>query len=193
MAPWNDVDAFDHFLYRREDQKHSVLYELGWRTVTDPSRHASRAVQQQFGHTLKSGVVYTFRHSHWPTGRIADGGGALRCSAFGSVSRTVLSPSCAYVRTADIRRGLVASRGDFLTNATSPGRTTSELAGLGIGNSVLQFAKQRLQGDGTIPLPDTTAYFSFGKSATEHDWLGRHSLMVPDLPRWPRNPKSGRE
>ena len=83
----------------------------------------------------------------------------------------------------------------FLANATSPGRTTSELAGLGIGNSVLRFAKQRLQGVATIPLPDTTAYLSFGKSAIEHDWLGRHSLMVCQICRTGlaiRNPAENR-
>jgi hypothetical protein len=62
----------------RDDLRHSVTYELGWRTLTDPSRRAAREVQQHFGHSLKSSVIYTFRHSHWPTGYVSRGGHAWR-------------------------------------------------------------------------------------------------------------------
>jgi hypothetical protein len=37
-------------------------------------------------------------------------------------------------------------------------RSTTEVAGLGVGNGVLRFVKQRLQGFMTVPLPDTSAY-----------------------------------
>lgn len=40
------------------------------------------------------------------------------------------------------------------------------MAGLGVGNGVLRFVKQRLQGYLTIPLPDTSAYLGFGKKAS---------------------------
>ena len=58
-----------------------MAYELGWRTTTDPSRRASKAVQQHFGHALKSAVVYTFRHSVWQGPSVADGGAAFRCGS----------------------------------------------------------------------------------------------------------------
>lgn len=63
----------------RDDLRHSITYELGWRTLTDPSRRAAREVQRHFGHALKSSVIYTFRHSHWPTGFVSRGGHAWRC------------------------------------------------------------------------------------------------------------------
>lgn len=68
----------DMSLVCRDDLRHSVTYELGWRTLTDPSRRAAREVQQHFGHSLKSSVIYTFRHSHWPTGYVSRGGHAWR-------------------------------------------------------------------------------------------------------------------
>ncbi len=38
------------------------------------------------------------------------------------------------------------------------------MAGLGLGNGVLRFVKQRLQGFATVPLPDTSAFLSFSAS-----------------------------
>lgn len=35
-----------------------MAYELAWRTLTDPSRHASVPVRQQLGDHLKSAVSY---------------------------------------------------------------------------------------------------------------------------------------
>lgn len=43
-------------------------------------------------------------------------------------------------------------------------RSSTEVAGLGVGNGVLRFAKQRLQGFVTVPLPETRAYLGFGAS-----------------------------
>jgi hypothetical protein len=40
------------------------------------------------------------------------------------------------------------------------------VAGLGVGNGVLRFVKQRLQGFMTIPLPDTSAYLGLSEYST---------------------------
>lgn len=49
--------------------EHSLQYEAGWRTVTDPSRAASDAVARHLGHSLKSALQYTFRHDrHFAAG-----------------------------------------------------------------------------------------------------------------------------
>ena len=37
------------------------------------------------------------------------------------------------------------------------------MAGLGVGNGVLRFVKQRLQGFMTVPLPDTSAYLGLSE------------------------------
>ncbi|MEW5305444.1 MAG: hypothetical protein WDW38_010472 [Sanguina aurantia] len=42
------------------DMKHALQYELGWRSITDPSKHASRAVLAQTGDFLKSALRYAF-------------------------------------------------------------------------------------------------------------------------------------
>ena len=43
---------------RSQDGQHAVAYELGWRTLSDPSRRASLPVRQQLGDHLKSAVSY---------------------------------------------------------------------------------------------------------------------------------------
>lgn len=45
-----------------QDRAHSIAYEAGLRTITDPSRAASNMVARHLGHSLKSAVQYTFRH-----------------------------------------------------------------------------------------------------------------------------------
>lgn len=58
----------------RQDLRHSVAYEAGWRTVRDPTRAASPAVAAQLGHSLKSAAQYTFRHLvAFPVGQEQEG------------------------------------------------------------------------------------------------------------------------
>ncbi|CAI0377975.1 unnamed protein product [Linum tenue] len=40
---------------------HDLVYNLGWRTLTDPSQLASRSVRMQLGHSLLSSLKYTFK------------------------------------------------------------------------------------------------------------------------------------
>ncbi|KDP44724.1 hypothetical protein JCGZ_01224 [Jatropha curcas] len=42
-------------------RKHDLVYNLSWRTLTDPSQMASRSVRRQLGHGLLSSLKYTFR------------------------------------------------------------------------------------------------------------------------------------
>ncbi|XP_061997789.1 uncharacterized protein LOC133715336 [Rosa rugosa] len=39
---------------------HDVVYNLGWRTLTDPSQMASKSIRRQLGHGLLSSIKYTF-------------------------------------------------------------------------------------------------------------------------------------
>ncbi|KAL5705084.1 hypothetical protein ACHQM5_023429 [Ranunculus cassubicifolius] len=41
-------------------QNHNLSYNLGWRTLTDPSQMASRSVRDQLGHSLISSLKYRF-------------------------------------------------------------------------------------------------------------------------------------
>ena len=47
---------------------HDLKYNLGWRTLTDPSQMSSRSIRRQLGHGLLSSLKYTFkidrRNSH---------------------------------------------------------------------------------------------------------------------------------
>lgn len=57
---------------RSEDARHAVSYELAWRRLSDPTRLASRAVQQQLGDQLKSAIRHIMRantldNPHYPT------------------------------------------------------------------------------------------------------------------------------
>ncbi|CAI0415710.1 unnamed protein product [Linum tenue] len=40
-------------------RNHDLVYNLGWRTLTDPSQLASRSVRRQLGHSLLSSLKYT--------------------------------------------------------------------------------------------------------------------------------------
>ncbi|CAN1165172.1 Sorting and assembly machinery component 50 homolog B [Linum perenne] len=40
---------------------HDLVYNLGWRTLMDPSQMASRSVRRQLGHSLLSSLKYTFK------------------------------------------------------------------------------------------------------------------------------------
>ncbi|XP_040999800.1 sorting and assembly machinery component 50 homolog B-like [Juglans microcarpa x Juglans regia] len=40
---------------------HDLVYNLGWRTLTDPSKMSSRSVRRQLGHSLLSSLKYTFK------------------------------------------------------------------------------------------------------------------------------------
>ncbi|KAF5741955.1 sorting and assembly machinery component 50 [Tripterygium wilfordii] len=40
---------------------HDLMYNLSWRTLTDPSQMASRSVRMQLGHSLLSSLKYTFK------------------------------------------------------------------------------------------------------------------------------------
>lgn len=40
---------------------HDVVYNLGWRTLTDPSQMASKSIRRQLGHGLLSSIKYTFK------------------------------------------------------------------------------------------------------------------------------------
>jgi outer membrane protein insertion porin family len=40
---------------------HDLAYNLGWRTLTDPSQMSSRSVRRQLGHSLLSSLKYTFK------------------------------------------------------------------------------------------------------------------------------------
>ena len=64
---------------RRDDGAHAVTYELGWRKLADPSRHASRAVRQQAGHNLKSSVAYTYRFDSFADPMLPYDGFGFRC------------------------------------------------------------------------------------------------------------------
>lgn len=60
---------------------HTVNYELGWRQLADPSRHASHAVQQQLGHSLKSSLSYLWRHNTFNDAFFPTRGFGIRCMA----------------------------------------------------------------------------------------------------------------
>ncbi|KAF7816505.1 sorting and assembly machinery component 50-like protein [Senna tora] len=40
---------------------HDLVYNLGWRTLTDPSQMSSRSIRRQLGHGLLSSLKYTFK------------------------------------------------------------------------------------------------------------------------------------
>ncbi|XP_054799019.1 uncharacterized protein LOC129303617 [Prosopis cineraria] len=40
---------------------HDLVYNLGWRTITDPSQISSRSIRRQVGHSLLSSLKYTFK------------------------------------------------------------------------------------------------------------------------------------
>ena len=40
---------------------HDLVYNLGWRTLTDPSQMSSRTIRRQLGHGLLSSLKYTFK------------------------------------------------------------------------------------------------------------------------------------
>lgn len=40
---------------------HDLAYNLGWRTLSDPSQLASRSIRRQLGHGLLSSLKYTFK------------------------------------------------------------------------------------------------------------------------------------
>ncbi|KAM1054119.1 hypothetical protein FF1_001545 [Malus domestica] len=40
---------------------HDLAYNLGWRTLADPSQLASRSIRRQLGHGLLSSIKYTFK------------------------------------------------------------------------------------------------------------------------------------
>ncbi|KAJ7959620.1 Sorting and assembly machinery component 50-like protein [Quillaja saponaria] len=42
-------------------QHHDLVYNLGWRTLTDPSQMASRSIRRQLGHGLLSSLKYTYK------------------------------------------------------------------------------------------------------------------------------------
>ncbi|KAJ6295173.1 hypothetical protein OIU76_023139 [Salix suchowensis] len=42
-------------------RNHDVVYNLAWRTLTDPSRMASSSIRGQLGHGLLSSLKYTFK------------------------------------------------------------------------------------------------------------------------------------
>lgn len=58
------------------------------------------------------------------------------------------------------------------------------MAGLGLGNGVLRFVKQRLQGFATVPLPDTSAFLSFSASVVVEllRSLGAHQSVLANSP-----------
>lgn len=42
-------------------RNHDLVYNLGWRTLTDPSQMSSKSVRRQLGHGLLSSLKYTFK------------------------------------------------------------------------------------------------------------------------------------
>lgn len=42
-------------------RNHDLVYNLGWRTLSDPSQMASRSIRRQLGHGLLSSLKYTFK------------------------------------------------------------------------------------------------------------------------------------
>lgn len=40
---------------------HDFVYNLGWRTITDPSQMSSKSIRRQIGHGLLSSLKYTFK------------------------------------------------------------------------------------------------------------------------------------
>ncbi|XP_048325445.2 uncharacterized protein LOC107413914 [Ziziphus jujuba] len=42
-------------------RSHDLAYNLGWRTLSDPSQMASRSIRRQLGHGLLSSLNYTFK------------------------------------------------------------------------------------------------------------------------------------
>lgn len=40
---------------------HDLVYNLGWRTITDPSQMASNSIRRQLGNSLLSSLKYTFK------------------------------------------------------------------------------------------------------------------------------------
>lgn len=42
-------------------RNHDLVYNLAWRTLTDPSQMASKSIRRQLGHGLLSSLKYAFR------------------------------------------------------------------------------------------------------------------------------------
>lgn len=42
------------------NRHHDLVYNLGWRTLSDPSQKASASIRRQLGHSLLSSLKYTF-------------------------------------------------------------------------------------------------------------------------------------
>ncbi|KAF3433369.1 hypothetical protein FNV43_RR24471 [Rhamnella rubrinervis] len=42
-------------------RNHDLVYNLGWRILSDPSQMASRSIRRQLGHSLLSSLKYTFK------------------------------------------------------------------------------------------------------------------------------------
>ena len=45
----------------RQDRRHTLQYDLAWRTLVDDTMRASPSVREQLGDSLKSSLSYTFR------------------------------------------------------------------------------------------------------------------------------------
>ena len=66
----------------RDDGAHALTYELGWRKLEDPSRHASRAVRLQAGHSVKSSLAYTCRYETFADPLLPYDGFGVRCACW---------------------------------------------------------------------------------------------------------------
>ena len=64
---------------RRDDGRHSLAYELGWRLLDNPTRAASRALRQHLGHSIKSSVAHVFRADTFPDPFWPRDGTGVRC------------------------------------------------------------------------------------------------------------------
>ena len=53
--------AADSAPNRRQDRRHTLQYDLAWRTLNDDTMRASPSVRDQLGESLKSALTYTFR------------------------------------------------------------------------------------------------------------------------------------
>lgn len=62
----------------RDDGRHALGYELGWRRLAAPQRTASRAVTTQLGDTVKSAVKYVFRQDTFDDVRYPTSGWGVR-------------------------------------------------------------------------------------------------------------------
>ena len=64
----------------RQDRRHTLQYDLAWRTLQDDTARASPSVRSQLGDSLKSALSYTFRTGAFDDPTFPLSGYGLRCA-----------------------------------------------------------------------------------------------------------------